>query len=142
MEKKGFTILELLLSVAMIAILAGISIPLYSMYGSRSSADSVRNGVVNSLRTARAFSIAGKDDSPWGVHFESGNIVIFKGFSYPGRDASFDESMAIEDDIGFSGLNNIYFSAGGVPDRTGTVTFTVPNYGSENITLVSEGIIY
>jgi prepilin-type N-terminal cleavage/methylation domain-containing protein len=142
MEKKGFTILEMLLSVAMIAILAGVSIPLYSIYGSRTSSEGVKNGITNSLRTARAFSVAGKDDSAWGVHFESGNIIIFKGFSFAGRDASFDETMSIDDDVTFSGINNIYFNAAGVPDKTGDVTFTIPNYGSNSVTLISEGIIY
>ncbi|MDD4409254.1 MAG: prepilin-type N-terminal cleavage/methylation domain-containing protein [Candidatus Pacebacteria bacterium] len=126
---KGFTILELLLSVAMIAVLAAASVPLYSIYRSRGSVDSSSSIAVNSLRSAIIFSTSGKANSQWGVHFEKGKITIFKGDSFSSRDISYDKVVTLEDDVTFSGINDVYFNNKGLPSQTGLVTVS---YGQDS----------
>lgn len=118
---KGFTILELLLAVAMIAVLVGVSIPLYSIYYSRNSISDSSALVVDSLRAAREMSVASKHGSVWGVRLEQGKVTIFKGQDFSSRDQSHDQVIILEDDIIFTGLNDIYFTKAGTPNQVGNI---------------------
>ncbi|MCK9393345.1 MAG: prepilin-type N-terminal cleavage/methylation domain-containing protein [Candidatus Paceibacterota bacterium] len=118
---KGFTMIEILLTMAMIVILAGITIPFYSQYN-KSSLQIDSGMVVDSIRTAEIFAMTQKNDSGWGVHFQSGKIIIFKGDSFENREIFFDEEIDVNDNYIFLGLNDIFFSPfSGIPNKTGVV---------------------
>ncbi len=137
---KGFTILEILLSVAMISILVGASVPLYSIYSSR---DVVTQGsylVVNSLYTAKIHSMSGKDDDIWGIYLQSSGVTFYKGESFNLRDASYDYFIDFQEEVSISGINDISFDKKGISSQSGTVT--ISNQGQEkSITINEEGII-
>jgi len=126
---KGFTILELLLSIAIIVILTGITIPFYSEYN-KGSLQAESGIVVNTLRTAKISAISAKDNSGWSVHFDQGKMIIFKGGSFGLRDVSFDKEIGISSGLKFSGVNDVYFSPFyGIPNKIGAVIMT----GQDNI---------
>ncbi|BFT94402.1 MAG: hypothetical protein MNSN_05780 [Minisyncoccus archaeiphilus] len=129
---KGFTILELLLSVAMVAVLAGVAIPLYSIYYSRTSIGDSSALVVDSLRATRAMSIAGKYGSEWGVRLEQGKVTIFKGQAFSSRDQSYDQVIILEDNLNFTGLNDIYFNRAGTPNQIGNIAVS---YGEDALVI-------
>lgn len=137
---KGFTILEILLSVAMISILVGASVPLYSIYSSR---DVVTQGsylVVNSLHAAKIHSMSGKDDDIWGIYLQSSGVTFYKGESFNLRDTSYDYFIDFQEEISISGINDISFDKKGASSHSGTIT--ISNYGQEkSITINEEGII-
>jgi prepilin-type N-terminal cleavage/methylation domain-containing protein len=137
---KGFTLLELLLSVAIITILGGVAVPLYSIYESKTSVSVLSDAVVDSLRSTALFSVSGKENSQWGVHFDTGEITIFKGNSFSSRDTSYDNIISLQDELVFSGINDIYFTNKGIPDKTGTITIK-SGKEEKNITIDSNGII-
>jgi hypothetical protein len=77
------------------------------------------------LRRAEALSVAGRNDSPWGVAIATSSIVLFKGSSYASRDATYDDQYA--GSLGFlvSGVTEVDFAKfTGLPNTTGTTTIT------------------
>ena len=87
--QKGFTLLEILLCVAMIGIIGGITAPLYNGLLIKNDLDIAVTTTAHSFRRAQILSQGMNGDSNWGVKVVSGNIIIFKGTSYAARDTQF-----------------------------------------------------
>lgn len=143
LEKRGgFTILEILLSVAVIGILAGVMIPVSRSFQLINDLDVATNITVQTLRRAQILSQAVAGDSSWGVKVQSGVITLFRGTSHAGRDMDFDESFDLPSVISVSGVPEVVFSKFlGVPQTTGTLTLTSDNNQVREITINEKGSI-
>ena len=138
----GFTLIEVLLSIALITVLAGIAIPTYYSLLYRNDLDVVKNQVVQSLRRAEVLSSVNDGDVTWGFKIQSGSIVIFKGTNYISRAVNYDEIYQISNSITPSGLTEIVFAKmTGFPQSAGTVILTSQNNETRNITINSKGQI-
>ena len=124
-KNNGFTLVELLLSVALISALAAISVPVYRTLISKNDLAIAASTFAQSTRRAQALSQAVDGDSTWGVSLQSGQVIIFKGVNYAGRDVNFDEIYNISTTIGFSGVTEIVFNKlTGEPVASGVTTLT------------------
>ena len=122
---QGFTLLELLLSVALISALAGFSLPVYRTLMQKNDLDIAVVTLVQSVRRAQVLSQAVDGDISWGVKAQTGSIVVFKGVSYAARDTSYDESSELQTGIDPSGTTEMVFAKlTGLPQSTGTTTLT------------------
>jgi prepilin-type N-terminal cleavage/methylation domain-containing protein len=129
---KGFTLVELLLSMAIIGVLAGLSLPAYRTLLMKNDLDIAANTIASSLRRAQVLAQAVDGDvvaenATWGVKAQSGSIVIFKGTSFgaSGRDTSFDEIFDMPTTIGVGGTSEIVFTKfTGFPVTTGTINLS------------------
>lgn len=138
---KGFSLLEMLLSVAIIGILAGLSAPVYGNLQIKNDLDVASTTTVQTLRRAQILSCASDGDSTWGLHIESGKIILFKGSTYSGRDTSYDEIFDMSNNITPSGISDVVYSKLLCePQTTGTITLTTAS-DSENITINTKGMI-
>ena len=141
LKKRGFTLPELLLSVAIIGALAGLSLPVYRSLMMKNDLDIAANTVAISLRRAQVLSQAVDGDITWGVKTQSGSIVVFKGASYASRDSMYDESFDIPTSISPSGTTEYIFSKfTGLPEVTGTVTLTTEN-DTRTVTINTKGTV-
>ena len=68
-----------MLSIAVISILAGISVPVYTSFNKRNDLDIATQSLVNALRRAEVYSRGANNDSQWGVEIQSGAVTLFKG---------------------------------------------------------------
>lgn len=107
---KGFTLFEVMLSIAIIAIIASFTPPVYEKLQSKVSFDSTVDSYVSSLHRAQKLSQAGKMDSSWGVKIDNNKIIIFKGSSFDTRDITYDEEFSILSTIIVTGDTEIVFS--------------------------------
>ena len=139
---RGFTLLEMLLSIAIIAILAGLSVPIYQSFEARNDLDIATVTAVQSLRRAQVLSEAVLNDSSWGVHIATSSVTIFKGASFTGRDSSYDEQISSAQSVAYSGLSDVVFSKLlGMPSATGTIMATSTTNETRTININAKGAI-
>jgi prepilin-type N-terminal cleavage/methylation domain-containing protein len=141
-NKKGFTLIELSLVVAIMSVVAGLSVPIYQSFQVKNSLDVTTNIIVQELRRAQTLAQSASEDSNWGVNASSGNIILFKGGDFSSRDTSFDETFDVSTAVSFSGVTEIIFSKiYGEPQPNGTITLTAANNDSKSIVINSKGMI-
>jgi|SaaInlV_200m_DNA_2_1039689.scaffolds.fasta_scaffold30769_2 type II secretory pathway pseudopilin PulG len=138
----GFTLVELILVIVFTGMLAGISIPVYNRFQNANSVELASMSLVQSLRRAQVLSKASDGDSNWGVYISSGQITLFKGVNYAGRDINYDENYFINNNITISGLQEIVFDKfSGDPQSIGSTTFIININASKTITINSKGVL-
>lgn len=139
-NEQGFTLTEVLLSVVIIGMLVGLSLPVYASFQSRSDTAIATQNVADMLRRAQTYARGVNGDSQWGVAIQSETATLFKGASYATRDASYDETTSLSGATP-SGLSEIVFSKlSATPTTTGTITLTKPN-NIRTITVNAKGMV-
>ncbi|MEK7583636.1 MAG: type II secretion system protein, partial [Patescibacteria group bacterium] len=92
---RGFTLIEVLLAVLLIGVLASAAVPAFQSFQQRSDLAVAIDAVAQRYRRAQALSRAVSGDSPWGVHVATGSVIVFRGISFAGRNASYDELVVL-----------------------------------------------
>jgi prepilin-type N-terminal cleavage/methylation domain-containing protein len=141
-KQRGFTLLEVMLSVAIIALIAGLGTPIYQGFQVRNDLDVAANSISTSLRRAQILSQAVDGDTSWGLSIQSGAITLFRGVSYASRSAEYDEVFDLQGSITPSGVSEIvYEKFTGIPQTTGTIILTSNANEIRNITINEKGTI-
>jgi len=142
MNQHGFTLVELLLSVAILSLLAGLSLPVYETFLRRNDLDLTTQNIAMAVRRAQTYSRGVDEDSQWGVAFLSSGVTLFKGTSYAARAASFDETIPLPASVSIAGLSEVLFSkVSGAPSATGAVSLTSTVNDSRTITINAKGLV-
>ena len=84
---RAFTLLELLIVVAISAILSGIGITYYATQRRTKTLETVTQDITNYLHYVQQKSIAQQEGKQWGVHFENPNsgkdfYALYTGTTY------------------------------------------------------------
>lgn len=141
-KRRGFSILEVGLSIGLIGILTVITIPMYQGVQSRNNLDVAAMEMTQSLRRAQILSQAVDGDTAWGLYVQNGSITLFKGTSYTTRDTDFDETFIVPTNLAFTGLSEIVFTQfSGMPQTTGTITITAPSNETRTVTINAKGMV-
>ncbi|HAS81080.1 MAG: hypothetical protein UR25_C0005G0005 [Candidatus Nomurabacteria bacterium GW2011_GWE1_32_28] len=147
--QKGISVIEILLVVAIIGILSLIVFPQFSKIKENQIFKNTIEDVVSTLHSAQSQSLASVDSFEYGVHFESDEIIIFKGniFSESALDNKIIKiiSPANISNVTLGGVSSssgdVYFERlSGVPNKVGTITVSVPST-SKIITIYSTGAV-
>lgn len=143
MNDRGFSLIEVLMSVAIMSVLAGLSLPIYQSFQNRNDLDITAEATANALRRAQAYARSVKGDSQWGVGVQSSAITLFKGATFASRDTAYDETIALAN-ISVSGLSEVLFSKmSGAPNIVGTdsITLTSMNNDVRTVTINAKGMV-
>jgi len=77
--QKSFTLIELLLAIAILGILAGLSVPFLINFKATQDLDITTQEVVSVLRKAQERSILAEKNSSWGVNFsQPKKYILFR----------------------------------------------------------------
>src|SRR5688500_3965785 len=147
-RERGFTLIEVLMSVVIIGMLVGMSLPIYQSFQTRNDLAIATEGVAGMLRRAQTYArgmsnTIQNDTALWGVHVEVGSATLFKGASYAARDTSLDEVMSIPATFSVAASDVRFSKMYGLPTATGTVaTITTNNTNdSRTITINAKGMV-
>jgi prepilin-type N-terminal cleavage/methylation domain-containing protein len=142
MSQHGFTLVELLLSVAILTLLTGLSLPVYETFVRRNDLDLTTQSVVSSIRRAETYARANNGDNTWGVKFASNGVTLFEGASYATRDTTSDEPINIPNTVTVTGTSEIVFSKlSATPSATASVTLSSTTNDTRTVTVNGEGMV-
>lgn len=131
----GFTLIEILVVVAILGVISVMSFPFYSRLISQNNVSDTVNNLVETLRKAQSYSLAGKDGSDWGVKYSNSSFVLLR----ESTNTTFD-TYNLPTTINLTGLNHIVFSRPtGLPNVTGTFNISGGNE-TKSVTLNYEGV--
>lgn len=140
-KEKGFTLFELLVVIAVLGIMF-VSVPIaISPFQESRHAEIAVGATAQALRRAQMLSTAVSSDSTWGASIQAGSVVVFQGSSYATRNATFDETFEIPQDVTVTGTTQFVFQKlSGEPGTAGVVTLETP-HRSKAITVNTYGAI-
>lgn len=146
----GFTLLETLLALGIVVIIAAVSMTSLSNFNKDKALSIEADKVLSLLTRARSLTLAAKDDSVYGVHFEEKKAVLFKGGSYNANDST-NQIQLLNDEVKISavaltggGVDVVFKKLSGATTQNGTVTLAVvrnPNQ-TKVITIGATGSAY
>ena len=142
---RGVTIIELLLVIVIISTLGILSASFYARFLTQNEVGNTVDRFIGSFRKAQVYSMMGKQNSNWGVHYASNTITLYKGSSF-GADSAFDEEFMVNLNVSVEGFTDLNFTkvtgipGTGDPSTTPTITISGGN-NSKTITVNSQGVV-
>ncbi|MDP3661564.1 MAG: prepilin-type N-terminal cleavage/methylation domain-containing protein [bacterium] len=129
MKYRGFTLLEVVVSVAILALVVGAGWFSFSSYAARRELDSGAARVAALITEARSKTLAGENSSAYGVHFESDRAVLFRAPTYQAGSSDNKTEMLARritiSTISFSGNEVIFKRLTGAAVSAGSITLLV-----------------
>lgn len=148
-KNRAFSLLELLIVVAILAIIGAIGSGFYVSYGKNISIKSTAQTILFDLKNAQSKSMAGVDGYKWGIRFVNSTTDYYEIFSTPtdySAATSFLPRVYLTDSISFSdpatsSTKDIIFNkiSGGTSDSTITINTST---ASKTVNISSIGNIY
>ncbi|NQT50350.1 type II secretion system protein [Candidatus Kuenenbacteria bacterium] len=141
---KGFTLIEITTVIAIMIIIAGVTIPFYTYFQTFSVLESSKSEVVQLIRLTQEKAKSGFNNSNHGVYFNSAQYTLYQGNSYADREQAQDQIHQLPQNIAFSGLGEINFTTKtSLPSNNGDINLTHQVTSNvETISINSEGLIY
>ena len=143
--KDGFTIVELLIVIAITIIVAVVTIPVYGNLQASSQLNETSSQLIQIIRMAQLRSMSRLNNNRHGVKIEPDSFVIYQGDSYATRNIAYDLVTNLDDILSLSSNltgDEINFSLGlGKPNSFGTITLTHGLKNTKQIVINSLGLV-
>jgi len=136
--RRGFTAIEVILTMGTVALATGLSVPMYRQYVMRNDLEIARQNVAQGMQRARFLSQVAMNDSSWGYSTDAvpGRGVLFMGNNYATRNTAFDEMYSIPNTVSVTGITEVVFEKiTGNPLQVGTITLTALSGEQRSITI-------
>ena len=141
-RQRGFTFLEMMLSIALISAIVGMSVPVYNSFLARNDLAITAQQVAEALRRAQVYARGMNGDSAWSVEIQSTTVTLFKGTNFAGRNTGYDEAISLAGRVTASGLSEVQFAKlSGAPNTTGNITLTTNASETKTVAINAEGMV-
>lgn len=146
-KKNGFTVLELLMVVAIVGVLAAIiSLP-FSKFRNAQALQNSTNAVVALLNSARTKTLAAVNNTSYSVRIESSRAILYTGTTYSASEQT-NEIVTYESPVTLSSISlngggsEVKFNRlKGTTSQYGTITLTLPDNQTRIITVSATGSV-
>ena len=144
MKKKGFTLLEIVIVVALFAIVSKIVFSSFGALNDRQSLESDMSLIKSSIHQSRLESLNSKTGLAHGVQFSSTSITIVDQGRSTVRIIPFASGVKLATST-FSTSTVIFSKVTGLPSATGTLTYVLMKGGkviaSSSFSINNVGVI-
>lgn len=124
---RGLTLVEILVTVAILAILATLTVPLILDFYKDQQINSSTQEVVQTLRRAQLKAMSVESDSSFGVYLTNDNYILFRGDTYNPGDP-YNEIFNFPQIITVSGLSEVVFTKfEGLTEDIGSIVLSIDN---------------
>lgn len=127
--KKGFSLIEIIVSVAVLALVVSAGWFSFSSYAARQELKSGSARVAALIAEARSKTLARENSAAYGVHFESDRAVLFRAPTYAAGNADNKAELMSRritiSVISFSGSEVVFKRLTGAATATGSITLSV-----------------
>lgn len=130
--QKGFTVIEILVVLALGALLTGFVVSSFSKVNEHEVLNTNSDLIVSILNEARSMTLSSVGDTGYGVHFDTDQVVLFRGTSYSSVSATnvptaLNSRVAMRN-ISFGGGSNVVFNRlTGATAQAGTLQIYLKN---------------
>ncbi|MFA6295974.1 MAG: prepilin-type N-terminal cleavage/methylation domain-containing protein [Patescibacteria group bacterium] len=126
---RGFTLIELILVIAISATLAALAVPTIGQFSNRTQIDATETEIISALRLAQAKAMAVEQDSKFGVYFDNVNqkFYIFRGLNFgdnPSENIEYNYPNVINVAQSFTGNQADFEKLFGTTTDTGNIVIT------------------
>lgn len=111
-NKQGFTLLELMLVMALLVVIALASREVYNGFALGTNIDNVSKTIIFDLRAARNSAMNGQEANNWGIHFVNSTSDYYEIFASPSNYSDGSKSVKM----------TVYLSSG--------INFSSPSEGN------------
>ena len=145
---SGFTLVEIIVIITILAILTFISINVLKNFRDHEALTKSASLIVETLRQAKNLTLNSKDSYEYGVHFNTNDMVLFRGSTYPIGSSTnitydFNSSVVVSNTTLNGGGSDIIFKKlSGETNNNGTITLTSElSKTSQVITVYKTGLV-
>ena len=128
----GITLIELLLVIALIALIGAATTPFLSRFVLQTNHDTTIDNLISSIRKAQTYAMDGKNGETWGVCNTSGMIRFYSGSC---GSPTYQENFSIPGSISLSGLSDTTFNQRGEP--SGTLSISISSDIDNNTVVIN-----
>lgn len=149
---KGFSLLETLTVIAILAVLAAISSGIYTGFIRKTELDSAAKTIIFDLKNVRAKSMSGESGLKWGARFINSADDYYETFStptiYESASTTIEETIYLPSGISFtypvpsSSSTVIFDKIRGTISATTTISASSTEGDGRTITITPIGNIY
>lgn len=127
---RGFTLVETLIVVAILVVVASVSMPALFSVQSGTSIRATAESLTHTFRYAQQLSRNGYQNDSWGVYIDDANkhFVLYRGVNYGARVAAYDEIISYPPSQYITttyGDDLIFSRYSGLPLQAGTTTISI-----------------
>lgn len=144
--QKGISIIEILITIAILGILTGISVSIFSSLANSQSLEKEAEIVASYINKARNNAINSLEFSTHGVSFASSTVSVFYGSNPNTTPTTTTYSLSTRQKIWYVSLTNgqsyLYFNKlTGKPNTSGTLQVRDGNGNARTITIYATGLV-
>lgn len=142
-QVKGFSLIEVLLILAILGLVGGMSIPFYQSFQVKSELENTTKEITQTIRRAQITAMSSEGLTAHGIHFSGQQYILFRGAVYNPADI-YNEAFDIASTLSvFTGGNDdiIFSSVSGIPNVEATIIINSNNGASNSITINGLGVL-
>ena len=133
-RNRGFTLVEVLIVIAIMAILSGVVIFSFSGMRARQDVDSNTEVITSLLKEARSRTLGSIDSTTYGVFIETNQVTLFKGASYIAGDPT-NQTNSLSNTVTITAVS---LNGGGSTIMFERLTGKTNNFGTMRVEFTSD----